>query len=94
MEDLRQRRLDAGLTQIEIARRARCTGVHICMIEKGKARPSEDLRMRIEAALESAIPENGRPYRGMPMSAEEKKELHEIWIRRGYGEDRKGQRWR
>lgn len=92
MEELRQRRLDARLSQAEMARRVGCSRAYICMIEYGRSHPSEDMRERIEQAFKGkwSTKTQQRTWNRRPMPEDERAELHEIWVRRGYGEDRKG----
>jgi transcriptional regulator with XRE-family HTH domain len=51
---LRERRLAAGLTQQELAQRARCSISSVHLYEKGMRPSYSDVLPRIEKALESA----------------------------------------
>jgi transcriptional regulator with XRE-family HTH domain len=51
MMDLREARLEAGLTQVELAKKAGVTDVTISTLENGKSTARDDTRRRIEIAL-------------------------------------------
>lgn len=51
MEDVRERRLRAGLSQSELARRSGVAQPNIAAYESGRRRPSSETRRRLEEAL-------------------------------------------
>ena len=52
---LRERRLGAGLTQIELARRAEVTPTYVGRLESGAAAPGIDTVARLAAALGTTV---------------------------------------
>jgi transcriptional regulator with XRE-family HTH domain len=52
---LRRLRLDKGLTQADLAEKARTTRVHIARLETGTRRPSVDLLPRLAQALDVPV---------------------------------------
>lgn len=54
--EIRRRRLELGLTQVELARRAHCIGQTVSNVERGWMKPSADLVRRLLGALDGAEP--------------------------------------
>lgn len=55
--EIRRRRSELGLKQVELARRAHCTGQTVSNVERGYMKPSADLVRRLLAALDGAEPD-------------------------------------
>lgn len=77
MDNLKERRLELGLTQRTLAKRASCTGSYISELERGNAVAAEEMRLRLDAILD------GRSVERKERTAEEE-ELHDLWCRK-YG---------
>ena len=84
MEDLRQRRLDARLSQAEVARRAGTTQANISLMERGERRITWKMRKRLEAALDSAGRGTLGQYNKYDMREAERATMHRMWLER-YG---------
>jgi len=81
MNNLKERRLKAGLTQAELASLVRYSPGHISNIERGRYKPSAEMLERIDVAF------GGR--RKPEKRTAEMEELHRIWIR-DYAPENKG----
>lgn len=93
MDNIKQRRLKVGMSQAELARRARCSAGHIWGVENGRQNPSKELVARIENALKDYKPQKikrkaeteGRmkEFLNVPFENEqEEAELKRIWRER------------
>lgn len=77
MDDLKQRRLASGISQAEIARRVGCSRAYICMVEKGKTKPTIAMEVQIARVLDGNIPTSAPP-----IPEAERKWWHELWCER------------
>lgn len=76
MDNMKQRRLEMGLTQKQLGERCGCKAAYMGMIERGDWRATEEMAQKIEAVL------SGR--RIVKKRTPEEQELHEIYCKR-YG---------
>lgn len=74
IENMKQRRLAMGLTQKQVAKLCGRTSAHIGLIERGDAKPSEELEENIEAVL------SGKRIVKKKRTPEES-ELHELYVK-------------
>ena len=73
MDNLKERRKAAGLTQAELARRCGCSRNYIWLVKKSKERPSDDMKEKIRRALgEEAIM--------IRVPTEEGQWRHDLWV--------------
>jgi len=89
MQNLRERRTAANLSQSTLARKCGCSRTTISLIESGEKIPGADLLRRIEKALDGGS-EGGYILPKIPFkSKEEEAEFHRYWCRRYGGDPRK-----
>ncbi len=73
MTDLKRRRLEMGLTQVELARLCGCSSWYISDIERGRVNASEKLSRKIKAVLSGE--------RIVIERTAEQKLLRKVWLR-------------
>lgn len=85
--NLRELRAKAGLTQVELARRAGCSASYISAIEIGRGKPAASMTARILDGLDGVVvPAVQFSPPSIPFSSDkEKNVLHEIWLEGCYG---------
>jgi len=83
--DLKQRRLERGLTQREVARLAKCSREFISLAERGKAGVSAGMEERINLALDGKTSGKSWVPTSAKMSEEDRKFFHELWVERYEG---------
>jgi transcriptional regulator with XRE-family HTH domain len=79
--EIREYRLELGMSQAELARRCGCNRAYICAIEKGRERPAIYMLRKIKQVLRL----DSHDLEIADMADDERKELHEIWCER-YGD--------